>query len=622
VQAHPLAEEFVMPTSITAANPFALTENLGWPLPRPALHLTERIAGRLLALDRCRTVYDGIPAQLNGREFLGRLLQEFGVSLATEPGELQRIPTAGATIVVANHPFGAMEGILLAELLLRLRPDVKILANHLLGRFPQLQELLIAVDPFGGAGAARRNLRPMREALRWLAGGGLLLVFPAGEVSHDQLPGRTIADPPLNENLAGLVRHSGAAVLPVFFAGANGPLFQLAGLLHPRLRTALLPREFLNKRQRRLPVRIGNPIANRKLSAMGEDAELVAYLRLRTYLLASRAPAAEVSAPPAAGRLEPLVAAQPPERLAAEVEALPPAQVLAESGPLVALQADARQIPYLLLEIGRLRELTFRQAGEGTGRQLDLDRFDSHYTHLFLWHREKREVVGAYRLGRSDEIRARYGVGGLYSHTLFAYDGELLDRLGPALELGRSFVRPEYQRQFAPLLLLWKGIGAFVRRHPRYRMLFGPVSISRDYSLLSRRLIADALQERCEIPELARLVRARTPLRRRRLRVKGCDAKLAGALSRNFDEVAELVADLDPGPGGIPVLLRHYLGLGGQVLAFNVDRQFSDVLDGLIVVDLARTERKTLERYLGRDGAAEFLRQHPDTPTGDFAACA
>jgi putative hemolysin len=609
-----------MPTSIAASNPFALTENLGWPLPRPALHLTERIAGRLLALDRCRTIYDGIPADLTGRDFLDRLVQDLGVSLAAGARELQRIPAAGPTIVVANHPFGAMEGILLAELLLRIRPDVKILANHLLGRFPQMREMLIAVDPFGGAGAARRNLRPMREALRWLGGGGLLVVFPAGEVSHLRLPGRTIADPPWNENLAGLVRHSGAAVLPVFFAGANSPLFQLAGLLHPRLRTALLPREFLNKRHRRLPVRIGNPIAHRKLAAIGEDAELVAYLRLRTYLLANRR--GEATPTPEAGSQEPLAAAQPQELLVAEVESLPPAQVLAESGPLVALQADARQIPYLLLEIGRLRELTFRQAGEGTGRQLDLDHFDAHYTHLFLWNRETREVVGAYRLGRTDEIRARFGVAGLYSHTLFAYGEELLDRLGPALELGRSFVRPEYQRHFAPLLLLWKGIGAFVRRHPRYRMLFGPVSISRDYSLLSRRLIADALQERCAIPELARLVRARTPLRRRRLGVKGCDPKLARALCRNFDEVAEVVADLDPGPGGIPVLLRHYLGLGGQVLAFNVDRDFSDVLDGLVVVDLARTERKTLERYLSRDGAAEFLSHHADAPEGARKACA
>lgn len=612
-----------MSTSIAASNPFALTENLGWPLPRPARHLTERIAGRLLALDHCRTIYDGIPAHLSGRDFLDRLVQELGVSLEAGAGELQRIPAAGATIVVANHPFGAMEGILLAEMLLRFRPDVKILANHLLGRFPQMQELLIPVDPFGGAGAARRNLRPMREALRWLGGGGLLVVFPAGEVSHLQLSGRTIADPPWNENLAGLVRHSGAAVLPVFFAGANGPLFQLAGLLHPRLRTALLPREFLNKRQRRMPVRIGNPIANRKLAAIGDDGELVAYLRLRTYLLASRAASsAEGSAPPGAGHLEALAAAQPPERLLAEVEALPAGQVLAESGPLVALQADAWQIPYLLLEIGRLRELTFRRAGEGTGSCLDLDRFDSHYTHLFLWHREKREVVGAYRLGRTDEIRAIYGVAGLYSHTLFAYDEKLLDRLGPALELGRSFVHPEYQRHFAPLLLLWKGIGAFVRRHPHYRRLFGPVSISRDYSLFSRRLIADALQVRCEIPELARLVRSRTPLRRGPLKVKGCDPKLARDLCRNFDEVAEVVADLDAGAGGIPVLLRHYLGLGGQVLAFNVDRQFSDVLDGLVVVDLARTERKALERYLGRDGAAEFLGQHAPLPASDFASCA
>ena len=188
--------------------------------------------------------------------------------------------------------------------------------------------------------------------------------------------------------------------------------------------------------------------------------------------------------------------------------------------------------------------------------------------------------------------------------------GALLDTRGPALEMGRSFVRPEYQRSFSPLLLLWKGIGHFVVRHPEYRMLFGPVSISRDYSPLSRQLMAASLGESCTIAELARLVRPRNPLRFRPLRVKGCSAGPVRNLLQDLEEVSSLVADLEADGKGVPVLLRQYLGLGGKLLAFNVDAAFSDVLDGLILVDLCRTEPRTLERYLGREESRRFLAYH------------
>jgi hypothetical protein len=293
--------------------------------------------------------------------------------------------------------------------------------------------------------------------------------------------------------------------------------------------------------------------------------------------------------------------------VAAEVARLDATSLLAENKVLQVWQAEAAQIPYLLLEIGRLREITFRAIGEGTGKPFDLDRFDQHYLHIFLWHKERQEVVGAYRLGRCDKILQKQGKSGLYTSTLFKYRSKLFERLGPALELGRSFVRPEYQRSYTPLLLLWKGIGAYVVANPQYRTLFGPVSISRDYSDLSRRLIAGSLRETLLAPKLAGLVKPRVPLDRRPVRVKGCAADLAHTFCSNIEQVGAMVADIDVEQKGIPVLLRHYLNLGGKLLAFNVDREFSDVLDGLILVDLTETERKTLERYFGKEGTEAFL---------------
>ncbi|MEZ4600046.1 MAG: lysophospholipid acyltransferase family protein [Syntrophotaleaceae bacterium] len=567
----------------------------------------------LLGLKQCRRLYEKLPGGESSVDFSANALVELGVTCRVEEAEMARIPRQGPVVVVANHPFGAVEGLMLLALLRRVRPDVKVMANYLLSRIPQLQELVIAVDPFGGTGAARRNLAPLRESLQWLERGGLLLIFPAGEVSHYQPSHRAIADPPWSRTLARIVRRSGAPVLPVFLPGRNSLFFQCAGLIHPRLRTALLARELLNKQGRKLSVQVGVLLPSKQLSRFASDQELTDYLRLRTYMLgcAPRPPREDPGkSGPAEGSADDparLIATQDPDLLADELSRLPNAQKLAENGDLQVWQAEAVQIPYLLLEIGRLREETFRAVGEGTGRPFDLDRFDRHYLHIFLWHQERREVVGAYRIGRCDRILATQGKAGLYTSTLFKYRSKLFERLGPALELGRSFIRCEYQRSYAPLLLLWKGIGRFVVANPQYRILFGPVSISRDYSDMSRQLIAGSLRHSLQLPQLARLVKPRVPLAIKKVRVKGCKTGLAQTFCSNIEEVSALIADIEIEQKGIPVLLRHYLNLGGNLLAFNVDREFSDVLDGLILVDLTKTEIRTLERYFGKTGAQAFL---------------
>jgi putative hemolysin len=260
--------------------------------------------------------------------------------------------------------------------------------------------------------------------------------------------------------------------------------------------------------------------------------------------------------------------------------------------------------PNTLREIGSLRELTFRSAGEGTGEALDLDRFDPHYLHLFLWSKTACEVAGSYRLVPTAELLPRFGVEGLYSTTLFDLGPELFERIGPALEMGRSFVRPEYQKQYAPLLLLWKGITRYVSLHPECAVLFGPVSISNDYNPVSRSLLVGYLETQKE-SDLARLIKPRRPYRPK----MGAPwhAQAASRFSQDVEELSAPIADLERDGKGVPILIKQFMKAGGRVLGFNIDPRFSNVLDVLMMADLRRAPQPILERYMGREAAAAFL---------------
>jgi putative hemolysin len=294
--------------------------------------------------------------------------------------------------------------------------------------------------------------------------------------------------------------------------------------------------------------------------------------------------------------------------LARDVAALAPEQLIATQGDLAVYYAQAGQMPHLIREIGRLREITFRATGEGTGRDIDLDGFDPVYSHLFVWNSSRQEIVGSYRVGMTDRLLARGGIDQLYTSTLFDYSPALLARIGPSLELGRSFIRAEYQRSYAPLLLLWKGIGGVVVRHPQYRNLIGPVSISNTYQSVSRQMMVRFLQMHHMLPDLAGLVRPRNPFKPLASHSEQTDA--AVTLLKDDEDLSALVADVEPDQKGVPILVRQYLKLGAKMLAFNVDPDFSDVVDALILVDLTRTETKILDRYLTREGRIHFLAHH------------
>jgi putative hemolysin len=570
------------------------------------------LAQSFLPMERVRELYRRAQ-QPADRSLLENVLAEMKVDYQVSALDRSRIPVAGPVVVTANHPFGLLDGAILGTLLMRVRPDVKILTNSLLAGIPELHPCCIFVDVGGDSHAAAVNRSALRRAIFWLRTGGMLAVFPAGEVSYIHLRQMEVADSAWNPAVARLIRLSGAQALPVFFEGSNSVPFHAMSRLRPSLRTAWLLSEFLGQAGKKVEVRIGSPISASAIGHASSEPEAANYLRWRSYLLAQRSesrPKVMPALPSVFARRKSAALAQPvPLRdLLPELEKLHSVQCLEQTREFAVFLAEASSIPHCMLELGRLRETTFRAAGEGTGKSSDLDRFDSEYQHVLLWSKLNQELVGAYRLGLTTEILPRRGVAGLYTSTLFRYDPRVFDRLGPALELGRSFIRPEYQRQYAPLLMLWKGIGRYLATHPQLAVLFGAVSISSRYNRVSRELIVRFFQARDRDPELSALIRPRCPFQAGWIRPG--DSPAACAKLKDLQDLADPIGDLETDGKGIPILLKQYAKLGGRLVCFNVDRNFSDVLDGLVLVDLRRTDRTALERYMGKDGVEGFRRYH------------
>jgi putative hemolysin len=588
---------------------FKLSAMIKHPVPRKVFGMIGTPIEKLLSFDRINAMYSTLISQADDRDFLTRSMELLGLRYEVPQEELDRIPKEGPLVLVANHPFGLVEGMIMADLVRKVRPDIKIMANQLLGLLPQTQSYVISVDPFGTRDAKMTNRAPLRQALDWAREGHALGIFPAGEVAHLDLKRRTVLDPKWSPAVGKLIQRTEAPVVPIFFSGSNGALFHLAGLVHPRMRTLLLPKEMINKGNRVIRVRVGSPIAAEDIGQLPGATDVVKHLRQRTYVLGlgsvspRRARRLKVAIP-----MEPIAPPVDKDALASEVAGLPPERTLIENGDFQVLFAPASALPLTLQEIGRLREETFRSVGEGTGRSFDLDEFDRSYWHLVLWHRTNGEVVGAYRVCRTDEQLANYGLKGLYTRTLFDYDEEMLRQMGPALELGRSFVRTEYQKAYAPLMLLWKGIAQILIREPRYKVFLGPVSISSQYPAAAQRLLVEFLERNHRDPKLAARVLPHNPARP--FSNQAVDLSDLAENCVDLDDVSRLIADMDPALGGVPILVRQYVKLGGRLLGSSVDSAFSNVLDVLLTVDLERTEPRVIERFMGKPEAKCFMAIH------------
>uniref|UniRef100_A0A7C4RTB7 Lysophospholipid acyltransferase family protein n=1 Tax=Desulfatirhabdium butyrativorans TaxID=340467 RepID=A0A7C4RTB7_9BACT len=551
--------------------------------------------------------YEKIFVQSSNQSVFETLLETMDVRYRCDEAMLQQVPASKSLVVVANHPFGGIEGVILGAMISNIRSDVRILGNYLLKQIRGLGEWIIPVNPFDNRNAYD-NVTGLKQALRWLNQGGALIVFPAGEVASWNRKRLMITDPDWSPHVAALIRKSQATTLPVYVPGRNSALFSVAGLLSPRLRTLLLPKELVNKAHRQIPIHIGKPLSWSFLKRKEQDTHLIQYLRTTTEMLryqkARKQWLADGIAPAFLRhrrRLAPLIPSVAADTLQREIASLPMEQILISTEDQVVCIASSDQIPHVLQEIGRLREQSFRSVREGTGRPLDVDRFDAHYRHLFLFNRKTSEIVGGYRLGLVEEILTAHGRNGLYTNTLFRFHRSFFDPARHMIEFGRSFVRVEYQKKHNSLITIWRGIGEFIRRNPRYKILFGPVSIRNDYHGFSKRLLVRYLMHAHGEPNLSSLVKPRRPYRMGpRIPIhRDPDFTHAEAI----EDVSHWISQLEADGKSIPTLVKHYLKLNGKVLGFNIDTDFSEVIDALILVDLDKTDSRIYKRFVGETDA-------------------
>ncbi len=593
-----------------------LTEVLDSPWKRAIYRMTGPWLERFLGIDKLNRYYELCEdASTSPGEFARRVLELIGVQYTLPKDRLAELRAyQGPLIVVCNHPFGGIEAIFLVLFLSEIRSDFRIVANYFLSRVDEVKEKLLFVDPFGGDSAQQFNLRSLRAAVSYLKQGGLLGIFPAGEVASYSLREGKVREPAWNPFVGWLIQQAQAAALPLYFYGSNSLLFHAAGVINPRLRTGLLIREFVQPQLRKVHYLVGKLLPPSKLLTLGTPEAITQHLRTRTYLLGEalqsrwrRLRLRELRPSTwAPKQQQPIAEAKAPELVESLLAALPAGNLLFQQGEWRVYFFRGAQQPVLLQELGRLREVTFRAIGEGTGRALDTDTYDSWYDHLVLYHTTDRCIAGAYRIGRCDEILSTWGLRGLYTYSLFRYSRRLLREVSPALELGRAFVLDKYQKSYAPLYLLWRGIGAYLLRYPHYRYFIGPVSISAQFPDLSKALLISFLEENFSLLGLRQEVRPRTPYTvPRRYR----EYYYAVSVQR-LQDVQALIEELEGAHIKIPILIKHYLKMGARILAFNIDHDFGDALDILMMTDLLKADPEQMQKYMGPEGYARYLAFH------------
>lgn len=585
---------------------------LGGSVQMPAIVASS--AEKILGLERLNQAYAKIVEDKRRgslENFFRLSTKHLNLKYQLRPGDLDHIPAKGPCVVVANHPHGLSDGLMFGDLLTRVREDVRILGNEQLALCEELDPWLIKVDVYEGGDARRKNYNGIKQMLAWLSKGGCIGIFPAGTASSYSLSDKQVTDDEWNQNIAAIIRRTKATVVPVHFPGRNSLLFQGVSLINKDARVAFLPREVGRDSRKVHKIVVGKPIPGSVLSQLESDEALMSQLRLRTYLLGksyekSRRHSVAKHQTKKSRQL-PLIDPIPGEELREEIEELPADCKLfdSEGSDWVVYVAGAGQIPKVLREIGRLRELTFRDVGEGTGLGCDLDEYDNHYLHLFLWDKGENKLVGAYRMGLTDRILEQFGVKGLYNAAHFSFSESSLKTISCGLEMGRAFIVPEYQKRPLALGTIWQGIGRFMSRNPHYRYLYGTVSISRDYTNLSRSIIVSYLEAKEMESKLASGVRAFTPPHRTRL--KSSELKILPIGLTDSQGLSQLVSEIEEDGKGIPVLLRQYLRLNGKILSFSLDKNFGDVLDCLILVDIYKSPDRSIKRYLGKETYEDLL---------------
>ncbi len=518
---------------------------------------------------------------IQGLDFIEQVLEYFNLSYSVRDVEKERIPSQGRIVIIANHPIGSLDALALIKSVSEVRTDIKVVANQMLMALEPLHELLLPVNNMQG-GTPKEHLQRINAHLE---NEGVVLIFPAGEVSRLRPQG--VRDTRWRSGFLRIARQAEAPILPVFIDGKNSPLFYGVSMIYKPLATILLVKEMFKQRKKHLPIRIGEQIPFE--SYHGQRISLQQQVRLfkkHLYLIGR-------------GR-KGIFATQTAIALPEDRKTL--SKAIKESCELLGETGDGKGI-YLyqhtssspvMREIGRLRELTFRAVGEGTNKRRDIDHYDNDYYHLILWDKDDLEIVGAYRFGDAQRLYREKGLAGIYSASLFKFNEEKMQPyLQHGLELGRSFVQPKYWGKRS-LDYLWYGIGAFLVRHPHFRYLFGPLSLSNSYPKAAKDMIIHFYQT--YFGGDGSSATANYPYQissNSSLNLKGDDYK------KDFTLLKHNLAAMGV---AIPTLYKQYTEIcesdGIEFASFSIDPDFNDCVDGLVLVEIDRLKKKKRERYM------------------------
>jgi putative hemolysin len=535
---------------------------------------------------------------LKGIDFLDSILEEFKIKFEIPEEDLKRLPKDGAYITVSNHPLGGIDGILLLKLMLEQRDDFKIIANFLLHRIEPMKPYIMPVNPFEDRKDVKSSVTGFKNAILHLRNGNLLGIFPAGEVSTYR-DGKLVVDRPWEEAAMKLIKKAEVPVVPIYFHAKNSKLFYKLSKISDTFRTAKLPSEVLTQKRRVIKVRIGKPISvvdQKEHTTLEGFSE---FLRRKTYMLSNSFEdkpkileniSSTLKTPKIPKRIVTPIAASVMEK---EVESLQKGDFrLLQSKNYEVYLAPADKIPNIIREIGRLREITFREVGEGTNEAIDLDAFDTYYHHMFLWDNENKLLAGAYRMGLGSKIFERYGIDGFYLQDLFRFEPELYKMMSQSIEMGRAFIIKEYQQKPMPLFLLWKGIVHTTLRFPEHKFLIGGVSISNQFSNFSKSLMIEFMKSHYYDPYIAQYVH---PKKEFKVKLKDADKDFVfDETEADLNKFDKFIDEIEPGALRLPVLLKKYIKQNARLVAFNVDPLFNNAVDGLMYIKIADLPESTV----------------------------
>ena len=548
-------------------------------------------------LSGINTFYDKIK-HLNAIDYANAILAHYEIDFEIPEEDFKKLPKEGGYITISNHPLGAIDGILLLKLMIQQRSDYKIIGNFLLHRMVPIAPYVIPVNPFENRKEVKSNISGFKNAILHLKEGHPLGIFPAGEVSTYK-DGKLIVDRPWEEAALKLIRKAEVPVIPVYFHAKNSRLFYRLARISDIFRTAKIPSEVYSQRNRPIKIRIGQPISVESQKEQGTLEEFTELLRKKTYILSNAYEKERlIDQIPSTLKIpktpKKIASAVRTEVIQGEIEKLREKDCrLLQSKNYEVFLAQANDMPFILKEIGRQREVTFRAIGEGTNNSIDLDKFDEYYHHLFLWDNVEKTIVGAYRMGMGAAIFKAYGIDGFYLQDLFRFEPELFGMMQKSIEMGRAYIVKEYQQKPMPLFLLWKGIVHTTLRHPEHKYLIGGVSISNQFSNFSKSLMIEFMKSHYWDPYVAQYI---MPKKEFKVKLNDADKEFV------FDEAAadlnkfdKLINEVEPGNLRLPVLIKKYIKQNAKVVAFNVDPLFNNSVDGLMYIKIADLPESTVK---------------------------